>query len=158
MKILTGEDNLVLRAISKPVEKFGPELKKLVEDMREQMFKSKGLGLAAPQVGKSIRVCLVCLNHDTPAEMIIPMVNPKISAHKEDCVLGEEGCLSLPGFYGNVERWTNISVDFHDTNGDKHFLQLDDLNARVVQHEIDHLDGILFVDRVKKIKQIKNPL
>lgn len=149
MQIITGANNEVLRTKSEPVENFDSGLKKLIKKMREQMKKAKGLGLAAPQVGENIRVCVVVLNYDTPSEMIIPMVNPEILSHGEEEVLGEEGCLSLPGIYAKVERWGEISVEFCDVGGGKHILQLNGLNARVVQHEIDHLDGVLFIDRIK---------
>lgn len=148
-EIITGADNPILRGKSEVLKNFDSGLKKLVKKMREQMLKSKGLGIAAPQIGENVRVCLVVLNYDTPNEIVLPMVNPEIVSHGEEEVLGEEGCLSLPGVYAKIDRWNKVSVEFCDVNGGKQVLCLEGLNARVVQHEIDHLDGVLFIDRIK---------
>ncbi len=149
VKIITGADNEVLRAKSLPVENFDSGLKKLIKKMREQMKEAKGLGLAAPQIGENLRVCVAVLNYDTSEEITVPMINPKILASGDDKICDEEGCLSLPGIYAKVERWKEIIVEFYDERGSKHIFQLSELNARVVQHEMDHLDGILFIDRIK---------
>lgn len=157
MEIFTGEDNPVLRAKSVSVEKFDGGLKKFVKSMKEKMVETKGLGIAAPQVGENLRICVVLLNYDTPNEVVVPMVNPEILGHGEEITVAEEGCLSLPGCYANVERWERVMVEYCDLKGEKRVLSLEGLNARVVQHEIDHLDGVLFVDRVEKKKGVRNP-
>lgn len=150
LKIITGVDDPILRAVAEPVEKFDAGLKKLAKRMKEAMVEAKGLGIAAPQVGESVRLFLTVLNYDTPHETALAMVNPKIIAHGNEEVLGEEGCLSVPGVYDKVLRHSEISVEFFDLDGTKHVLQLSGLNARVVQHELDHLNGVLFVDKVEK--------
>ncbi len=149
LKIITGVDDPILRAVAEPVEKFDAGLKKLAKRMKEAMVEAKGLGIAAPQVGESVRLFLTVLNYDTSNESVLAMVNPQIIAHGNEEVLGEEGCLSVPGVYDKILRYSDISVEFFDLEGTKHVLQLSGLNARVIQHELDHLNGVLFVDRVK---------
>jgi peptide deformylase len=152
LKIIVGEDNRVLRAGGQPVKKFDGKLKKLAKQMRETMIDAKGLGLAAPQVGENLRMVVVVLNYDTPHEITLTMVNPKILAWGKEKIVAEEGCLSLPGQYSPIERYAKIKVEFFDLGGTKQVLDLSDLNARVIQHEIDHLDGVLFVDRVENLE------
>lgn len=152
LKIITGADNPVLRAVSEPVKHFDDELLKFVKQMDVAMVAAKGLGIAAPQVGRNIRVFLAVLNHGTKDQVTIAMVNPKIVVHSADKELGEEGCLSLPGIYGQVERFRELTVEFFDLEGERHSLTLEGLNARVVQHENDHIDGILFIDRIQQME------
>lgn len=158
LKIITGENHPVLRAVAKPVKKFDASLKKFAKALKDAMIKAKGLGIAAPQVGESIRVFWVTLNYDTDHEISVPMVNPEIISHGQKKVLDEEGCLSLPGVYGKVKRYQNIVVEFFDLDGGRQHLELSGLNARVVQHEKDHLDGVLFIDLMSKSDQIKDLL
>ncbi len=106
------------------------------------MMDEKGVGLAAPQVGKNIRVIVALFNNKT----IVPMVNPEITARSDELCIGEEGCLSLPGQWGNVRRFTEITVKYKTAKSDERTMKLADFNARIVQHEIDHLNGILFTD------------
>ncbi len=154
LKILTGVDNTVLRTISAPIVKFDSKLKKFVKQMREAMTDAKGIGIAAPQVGLNIRVFLMTFNYGKKDERIIVMANPKILNFSEESIVDEEGCLSLPGVYGNVERSRSVIVEFYDVEGIRYEMNLSELNAREVQHELDHLDAILFVDRVKeKLKE-----
>lgn len=150
LKIITGENNEILRAVSAPVKKFDAGLRKLVKDIKETMLAEKGLGLAAPQIGENVRVFVLILDFKEPAERVIAMVNPKIINHGAEVEIMEEGCLSLPGIYGRVERWMSVGVEFFDVDGNRQFLELSGLNAREVQHENDHLDGVLFVDRIKE--------
>lgn len=149
LKIVTGEDNPILRAVSEPVKKFDTGLKKFVKDMKDTMIAAKGLGIAAPQVGQNLRVFIVILNYQTDHQMTLTMVNPEILSKSEEMTMGEEGCLSLPGRYGQVARHKKITVQFLDLDGNRQMLTLENLNARVVQHENDHIDGILFIDRMK---------
>lgn len=153
LKIIIGADNPILRAVSEPVKDFDDDLRKFVEQMDVAMVAAKGLGIAAPQVGRNIRVFLVVLNYGTKDQETIAMVNPKIVAHSADRELGEEGCLSLPGIYGQVERFREVTVEFTDPEGAQHSLTLEGLNARVVQHENDHINGILFIDRIKQMEE-----
>ncbi len=148
LKIVTGKDNQILRAVSSPVKKFDASLKKFVRDMKETMFEANGLGIAAPQCGKNIRAFIVILDYKTDKERVLAMVNPVLSELSEEMEVAEEGCLSLPGKYGNVARHKSLKVEFFDAEGMKQVLRLSDLNARVVQHENDHIDGVLFIDKL----------
>lgn len=113
--------------------------------------KNGGVGLAAPQVGVNKRIIVVSLMKDYEDDnyRTIVMVNPVITAHSEATCSETEGCLSLPGESGEVTRWKSIDVEFFNVEGHKFSLHLEDLAARIVQHEIDHLDGVLFTDRVE---------
>ena len=153
LKIITGEKNPILRAVSEPVKKFDAALKKFARDLKETMVKAKGLGIAAPQVAKNIRVFVVVLNYKTDSQVAVTMVNPEILEHGAEITVAEEGCLSLPGIFGRVERFQNVVVKFFDLEGGMHILELEDLNARVVQHENDHLNGVLIVDKLVKGKK-----
>lgn len=155
LKIVTGEKNPILRAVSEPVKKFDASLKKFAKDLKETMIKAKGLGIAAPQVGKNIRVFIATLNYKTDSQVIVTMVNPEIVAHGKETEVGEEGCLSLPGKYGNVERFKRVTVEFFDPDGGLQVFELSGLNARVAQHENDHINGVLFIDRMKKAEERK---
>lgn len=150
LPIETGTDNEILREKSSPIERIDKSIKKLAKDMMETMIKSNGMGLAAPQVGVNKRLIVVLFNYDTDHEMVLPLVNPEIQSFSKEKNKGEEGCLSLPGIYKPVERSSHVRLKFQDLKGNTQILELDDMNARVVQHEIDHLDGILFVDRVEE--------
>jgi peptide deformylase len=157
LEIITGEKNPILRAVSKPIKKFS-DLKKLAKQMKVAMVGANGLGIAAPQVGKNIRMFIIALNHGSQNEIVLAMVNPEIKVHSEEVLVAEEGCLSLPGQYGKVERFKQVRVKFFDLDGGRQILELSDLNARVIQHEIDHLDGVLFVDKMKACEKMEDRL
>lgn len=148
LKIELGVDNPILRAKSKPVKKFDAELRKFVKDMKETMMFADGLGIAAPQVGKNIRAFIIVMDYNKKSEKIFAMINPEILEKSEEMEEGEEGCLSIPGKFAKVMRHKEITVEFFDLEGVRQILNLRNLNARVVQHENDHIDGILFVDRL----------
>lgn len=148
LKIIIGDKNPILRSVSEPVKKFDGGLKKFVRDLKATMVGAKGLGIAAPQVGEPIRVFIAVFNHGTSHQVTVPMVNPEILSHGEEQTLGEEGCLSLPGIYGKVARYNRINVRYFDLDGSEQVLDLEGLNARVVQHENDHLNGVLIVDKI----------
>lgn len=148
LKIETGTSNAVLREKSKPVKKVDKDILKLLQNMEETMHTDGGCGLAAPQVGVHKRVIIVMLNQSTDQELVLGMVNPEIVFHSEATYYDTEGCLSVPGVFDEVERYEDIVVKFLDKKGREQMLKLADLNARVVQHEIDHLDGVLFVDKI----------
>jgi peptide deformylase len=150
LNIQTGTDNKILRTRSERVQKADKKISKLVDNMRETLLLEHGLGLAAPQVGKNIRVIIVRMNFDTPEEMIRPLINPEILYTSKETMVAEEGCLSLPECYKPVERFKKIRVRFDDIHGASQILELEDLNAHIVQHEVDHLNGVLFTDRVKE--------
>lgn len=148
LKVETGEQNAILREKSMPVRKIDRTIQKLVKDMEVTMEVDNGCGLAAPQVGHHVRVIMVKMNQMSDQEFNIPMINPDIIFKSDETYIDEEGCLSIPGFFDVVERAVDIVVKFQDMKGREQMLKLTDLNARVVQHEIDHLDGVLFTDRV----------
>ena len=149
LPIYTGVDNEVLRTIARPVKMLTKRHAKLIKNMRETLLDALGLGLAAPQVGVSERLILANFQYGKKVGekyAIVPLINPEIIAHSSEEVTGEEGCLSLPEFFAPVKRFKEITVRFLDENGKERILELSGLNARIVQHEIDHLDGKLFVD------------
>lgn len=118
----------------------------LLRDMRETL-KTEDLGLAAPQIGFNLRVALVRLNSGTSHSRVIAMINPEIVSAGCETEIAEEGCLSLPDVWVKIERLKNLTVKFFDERRKEQVLALEGLNARVIQHEIDHLDGILIVDK-----------
>lgn len=146
LRILIEGKDPELREVSEAVENITDELKASVEKMKYTMKKSKGVGLAAPQVGVLQRFIIVSLNGESES---FAMVNPRILSYSNETCLDEEGCLSLPGYFDKVYRNKRIKVEYVDINNNKQVLKLEDFDARVVQHEIDHLDGILFIDRVE---------
>ncbi|WPX09751.1 peptide deformylase [Anaerocellum danielii] len=140
-KIRTYEDE-VLRKKSKVVEKFDQRLCQLLDDMKDTMYEANGIGLAAPQVGVLKRAVVIDIGEGT-----IELVNPQIE-HSEGSAVDVEGCLSVPNVWGEVERPQKVIVKAQDRFGNEFRLEADGLLARAVCHEIDHLDGILFVDKV----------
>ncbi len=150
LSIEKGTVGEILRTKSTSIERIDKSIKKLAKNMMETMDKANGMGLAAPQVGVNKRMIIALFNCDTDHEMIMPLVNPEIITFSDEVNSCEEGCLSLPGVYKPVKRSNHVRVEFLDIKGKKQLLELDDMNARVVQHEIDHLDGVLFIDRVEE--------
>lgn len=147
----------VLRKVADPVEEFGPDLKQLAEDMLETMLESDGVGLAAPQVGVSKRFVVIGIpvddNGDQGKLHVFNMVNPEIIDEGEEIDLLEEGCLSLPEITVNVERPTKIVVEYQNLDGETIELEAEGMFAKVIQHEIDHLDGVLITDYLPPLKR-----
>ena len=141
--IVTKEDE-ILRKKCRPVEKFDEKLWELLDDMAETMYKAEGVGLAAPQVGILRRYCIVDVG-DGIIELINPVID-KESGSQE----GQEGCLSIPGRYEDVVRPMKVKIHAQDRNGKPFKLTAEGFKARAICHEIDHLDGILYIDRIKK--------
>ncbi|WP_163192606.1 peptide deformylase [Clostridium thermarum] len=141
--IRTDHDE-ILRKKSKVVDEVNDRIKLLVKDMIETMYAAEGVGLAAPQVGILKRVAVVDVG-----EGVHVFINPEILEKEGGCV-GLEGCLSLPGRQGEVERPTRIKVKALNENGEEFVLEAKDFFARAICHEIDHLDGILFIDKLVK--------
>ena len=161
LKIITGVDNKVLRACSAPVKKIDRKVKRLVAEMIETMQAVEGLGIAASQVGENLRIFIARLNFDTANEIIVPMINSEFLKISDETEEGEEGCLSVPRVFGIVRRAKTVTIKYTDLRGQPQTLNLSDLNARIVQHETDHIDGILFVDKmVREIgeKEVKNAI
>lgn len=154
----------VLERATKRVERFDGELAELSADMVETMYAEEGIGLAAPQVDSGLRMCVVDVSglpaeeldyeldgRQPPVELIMPLalVNPEVRLLPGDPVSGEEGCLSFPGIRGTVPRAPLVEVRYQDVRGGAHTLRCGGWFARVVQHEVDHLDGVLFIDRME---------
>lgn len=135
----------VLLAGAKPVDKVDEHVREVVAGMRAVMFSLQGVGLAAPQVGIPLRIMLVCPTGQPGDERVL--LNPRITP-RGDTVVGEEGCLSFPGIYGRVPRASAVHVAYEDLDGRSHVMELDGFVARIVQHEGDHLDGKVFIDRM----------
>jgi len=135
----------VLKEIAKPVPKITKQIKTLIDNMTETMREADGVGLAAPQIGFSLRVIVVDIG-----EGLIELINPEI-VESEGCEVATEGCLSVPGMYGDVERFTQVLVKGLDRHGELVSIAGNGLLARALQHEIDHLEGVLFIERAQSI-------
>ena len=141
-----------LQRESEPVETFDGKLRDLARDMLETMYAAPGIGLAAPQVGVNLRLLVVDVSAGDEKGNQIILVNPEI-LEREGEQKGEEGCLSIPGFTAMVDRPQRIRIAGQDTRGDRVELEARDLLARVLCHEVDHLDGILYLDRISFFKR-----
>jgi len=137
-----------LREKALPVKEVTPEILNIIKDMAETMYADSGVGLAAPQVGVSKRIILV----DGEEDGLIVLINPMIIKSEGEAV-AEEGCLSIPGIYSQVKRASKVTVKALNENGDPIEITKEALTARALQHEIDHLDGILFVDRIGRMER-----
>jgi peptide deformylase len=142
----------VLQRPAEPVTEFDDALRKLVDDMFESMYDAKGIGLAAPQIGISKRITVIDLSFKKNPEEKIVLINPEI-IHKEGKQYEEEGCLSLPDIREKVSRAEKVTVRAQDEHGEWFEIDGDELLARAFQHEIDHLDGVLFIFRVSGLKR-----
>ena len=150
-----------LKLISKEVESFSGALHDLLDDMYDTMRSSNGLGLAAIQIGVDTRALIINipledeeLEYDQPKENTLEMINP-IIIEKEGIKKFQEGCLSIPGVYEDVERAKHIKVEYFDRNGNKCTIEDDDFLAVAIQHEIDHLEGKVFIEKLSYIKRKK---
>ncbi len=142
-----------LRLVSLPAKKIDAEIRRLVEDMFETMYEAPGIGLAAIQVGVPKRVITMDLaKKDDPKDPRV-FVDPQILWRSEDKATYEEGCLSIPEYYEEVERPAKVRVKFLDLAGTQQELEASGLFATCLQHEIDHLDGVLFIDHISKLKR-----
>jgi peptide deformylase len=145
--------NPILKTRARPVTPADADaVRELVPKMFAAMYDAPGIGLAAPQVGIGLRLAVVDLQpKDKPAPMVL--INPTIVAASRETAVREEGCLSLPGQYADVERPAAVTVRYEDEAGVKHEIQADGLLAACLQHELDHLDGVLFVDHLSALKR-----
>lgn len=144
----------ILRKKAEKVSGVDHEMRRFLDDMLETMYEAGGVGLAAPQVGVSQRVLVIDYERDEEhAGNPIYMVNPEIIWKSEEKVCGEEGCLSVPGQRAEVERYAQVRVRYLDYNGKEQEVLADDFFAIVIQHEMDHLDGILYIDRISRLKR-----
>lgn len=140
-----------LRTVAKPVETVDDALRKLIDDMIETMYEASGIGLAASQVNVHKRVLVIDVSETRDQPQVF--INPEITPLTEDPAPYEEGCLSVPGFYEKVERPSRVRIRALDRNGEPFEIETDGLLATCIQHEIDHLNGKLFVDYVSRLKR-----
>jgi peptide deformylase len=142
-----------LRLVSAPAKSIDPELRLLIDDMFETMYEAPGIGLAAIQIGVPKRVIVMDLaKKDEPKEPRV-FVNPQVLWRSDEKATYEEGCLSIPEFYEEVERSAKVRVKFLDVTGAEQELEASGLLATCLQHEIDHLDGVLFIDHISRLKR-----
>lgn len=137
----------VLKEVCKPVEKITKKIKILLDDMAETMYVNEGVGIAAPQVGVAIRAVIIDVG-----EKRYDLINPVI-VESEGKVIDSEGCLSFPGIYGEVERAEKVRVEYTNRFGKRKFIEADGLLARCLQHELDHLDGRLFIEVAQNLTE-----
>jgi len=142
-----------LRLVSKPIEKITPEIRALADDMFETMYEAPGIGLAAIQVAQPLRMITMDLSKKEGETEPRVFINPEILSVSEELSVYEEGCLSIPEYYEEVERPAQVRVRFMDIDGKIHEEDADGLYATCIQHEIDHLNGVLFVDYLSKLKR-----
>ena len=150
---IVKEPDPILRKKCDEVHRVDQDLKKLMNDMLETMYNAPGIGLAAPQVGVLKRVIVIDLSRDEENKNPLFIVNPKIIWRSEEMNIREEGCLSIPNHYAEVERPTKCKLEYIDYNGKKNLLDADDLLSTCIQHEVDHCNGILFIDYLSKLKK-----
>ena len=151
-KILT-EPNRLLRQVSNVVEKVGDEERILMDDMLDTMYHAPGIGLAAIQVGIPKRIIVMDISRDENKKEPMYFVNPVIKSKNKEKARKEEGCLSVPDQFAEIERPNSCEVEYLDYEGKKQLLKADGLLATCIQHEMDHLDGILFIDYLSKLKK-----
>ncbi len=137
-----------LRQSTKRISKVNKSVRELAKDMLQTMYSEQGIGLAAPQVGVQKQMLVIDCDPNNTATPPLILINPEIQSYSQDWVKGEEGCLSIPGVFLDVVRPQAIQVKYKDEQGRPQKLKASGILARVIQHEADHLDGILFVDRV----------
>ena len=151
-KIIT-EPNKILRQKSLPVNNVGQEEQRLMDDMLETMYAAKGIGLAAIQVGVPKRIIVIDISKNDEKNNPLYFVNPKIKIKNSETSTYEEGCLSVPNFFAEVDRPKKCDVEYLDYQGKKKTLNAEGLLATCIQHEMDHLEGILFIDYLSKLKK-----
>ena len=142
--------NPVLAMNCQPVQEINDQIRRLAADMGETMYKAPGVGLAAPQVGEPIR--MVVLDVSEEKNNLMTLINPVITQRSQEQEIGEEGCLSLPGIWEKVSRSTEITLKYTDLEGKEQELHADGLLAICIQHELDHLDGTIFIDHLSRLK------
>lgn len=145
LDIKENPDPVLRQKNAKIKDVVAPEIQTLILNMTETMHEAKGVGLAASQVGVNLRLCLIEVE-----EKLYVLVNPKITAKSRKKILSDEGCLSFPGIFLPISRAAQVQVRYLDQTGTAQKIKADGLLARALQHEIDHLDGVLFIDRIKK--------
>tara|TARA_B110000037_G_scaffold169652_1_gene192274 strand:- start:480 stop:998 length:519 start_codon:yes stop_codon:yes gene_type:complete len=153
VKKILIEPNKILRLVSKPVEIVGDEERELMDDMLETMYDAPGIGLAAIQIGVPKRIIVMDISRNENKKEPRYFVNPVIKNKNIDKEKYEEGCLSVPDQFAEIERPSTCEIEYLDYNGKEQLLKADGLLATCIQHEIDHLEGILFIDYLSKLKK-----
>ncbi|MDB9956989.1 peptide deformylase [Candidatus Pelagibacter sp.] len=153
VKTILTEPNKLLRQISKPVENVGDEERRLMDDMLETMYAAPGIGIAAIQIGVPKRIIVMDISRDEDKKEPQYFVNPVIKNKNNETSKYEEGCLSVPDQFAEIERPNKCEVEYLDYNGKKQLLKADGLLATCIQHEMDHLEGVLFIDYLSKLKK-----
>jgi peptide deformylase len=150
--IITLPDS-ILRKQAEPIERVDKELSRLMDDMLATMYDAPGIGLAAPQIGISRRLIVMDPAKDDAPKTPVVMVNPEILERSEEMRIHEEGCLSIPDITAEIERPAQTRVSYIDRDGNKQEMALEGIWSTIVQHEIDHLNGILFIDYLSRLKR-----
>ena len=153
VKTIITEPNKLLRQISKPVEQVGKEEQKLMDDMLETMYAAPGIGLAAIQIGVPKRIIVMDICKEEGKKEPRYFVNPVIKNKDPLKTTYEEGCLSVPDQFAEIDRPSKCEIEYLDYNGNKQLLKADGLLSTCIQHEMDHLEGILFIDYLSKLKK-----
>ena len=153
VKTILTEPNNILRQVSKPVEKVGDDERKLMKDMLDTMYFANGIGLAAIQIGVPKRIIVMDISKDEEVKRPMYFVNPIIKNKDTVKTTYEEGCLSVPNQFAEIDRPSKCEVEYLDFNGEKKILKAEGLLATCIQHEMDHLEGILFIDYLSKLKK-----
>jgi peptide deformylase len=153
IKTILTEPNQILRQVSVPVDKVGREEQKLMDDMLETMYAANGIGLAAIQIGVPKRIIVMDISKDENKKEPRYFVNPKIKNKDTLKSRYEEGCLSVPNQFAEIDRPKKCDIEYLDYNGEKKILKAEGLLATCIQHEMDHLEGILFIDYLSKLKK-----
>ena len=152
LKIVLAPDP-ALRKICDPLEQIDSHHQELIKQMFETMYEANGVGLAAPQVGINKRIFIIDAGAREEIKNPIAMINPKILKIKKTISTYEEGCLSFPGHYAELERPDEITIEYLDENNKKKNLIAKDFTSRIIQHELDHINGILFIDYLSRLKR-----
>ena len=147
------EPDPILRKESAPIEKVDNDLRKLLDDMLETMYAAPGIGLAAVQIGILKRLIVIDISKDKEKKNPLFLINPEIVSKSKNTSMYEEGCLSLPGHFAEIERPSECQINFLDYNGKKKEITAQGLLSTCIQHEVDHLNGILFIDYLSKLKK-----
>jgi peptide deformylase len=143
----------LLRQVSKPIERVDSDLQRLADDMLDTMYDAPGIGLAAVQIGVPRRMLVIDVAREGEEKQPLVFINPEIVASSDERSVYEEGCLSIPDYYAEVERPATVSVKYLDRDGKEQTVEADSLLATCLQHEIDHLNGVLFIDHISRLKR-----
>ncbi len=152
LELVTAPDPR-LKSVSEPVANIDKKLRRFMDDMVETMYAANGIGLAAIQIGVAKRVAVIDLDPKGPNSKVIYLVNPKIIRASDELSTYHEGCLSVPEIWDDVKRPARLTVEYQDENGEKQVVDADGLFATCIQHEIDHINGLLFIDHLSRLKR-----